>query len=513
MAELIDEAKTLVRQAPDLLTAIDRDLNQKALGEKALRAADAKYHADQHPNLPEEQHWDCKGDAPHALAKGGRKRTPALIILIALFIRGRYGSLTDMMVRDRIADSASFQLLLDEHGIDTVCPTVLCRHVNNLSDQTITRLMDAQIATYKDEELDDFDIFMADSTSVRANSEWPKDSRVILKLCDRAITILEDFEKKKQWCRVRWYNMKKWQRQIHNLARDIDFTCGKPNGAKNRRKLYRRLLPLADQLVTRLGDEWDRIEPIVNGVPLCPSKASQRWQATELLETTLMNAVNLIPYVYVRTQENPHEKREEHEQILSVADSDAAIICKGGREPNFGYKPQLAASRRGFITAAIVTTGNPSDAQSLLPLLDAHVSRCGLTPSLGTVDDGYSSAENWRLAVEKRGLKALSMNGAKGKAVVDKINPELWTSEVYKEGRRLRGLMESPIAVLKQSSGFDRMRRSGVDAVRREIFEKIIAYNAVRAVQLRKRAAERRARTTATRARLELVEPPLARCG
>lgn len=42
--------------------------------------------------------------------------------------------------------------------------------------------------------------------------------------------------------------------------------------------------------------------------------------------------------------------------------------------------------------------------------------------------------------------------------------------------------MESPISVLKQSNSFDRMRRSGVDAVRREIFEKIIAYNAVRAV-------------------------------
>jgi hypothetical protein len=97
--------------------------------------------------------------------------------------------------------------------------------------------------------------------------------------------------------------------------------------------------------------------------------------------------------------------------------------------------------------------------------------------------------------------------------VVDKINPKLWTSEAYTEGRRLRGLMESPISVMKQTGCLDRMRRTGVDAVRREIYEKVIAYNAVRAVQIRKRAAERRARTTATRARLSLVEPPLARCG
>ena len=512
MAELIEEARTLAGQAPDLLLLIDRDLDQKALEAKALRVADAKHHKDTHPNLPEEQHWDCDSDAPCALAKGGRKRTPALIILVALFIRGRYRSLTDIMTRDRIADSASFQLLLDEHNTDTVCPTVLARHANNLSKATVTRLMNAQVEAYKTEELDDFDIFMADSTAVRANSEWPKDSRVILKHCDRAITILEHFEKK-QWCRIRWYNMKKWQRQVHNLARDIDFTCGKSNGAKKRRKLYRKLLPLASKLVARLGDEWDRIEPILNSVGLCPSKAKQRSQATELLETTLMNAENLIPYVYVRTQENRNEEREEHERVLSVVDGHASIICKGGREPNFGYKPQLAASRSGFITAAIVTIGNPSDAQSLFPLLNAHIARCGVTPSLGTVDDGYAGAQNWQLAVKTCGLKALSMNGSKGKAVVDKIDPELWTSEAYKEGRRLRGLMESPISVLKQVNGLDRMRRSGIDAVEREIFEKIIAYNAVRAVQLRKRAAERRARTTASRARLELVEPPLTRCG
>jgi IS5 family transposase len=487
MAELIDESKRYATADPTILDMIEGDLDAHALSTKEMRLVDAKWAADQHPNLPQEQSWKTLSERPVKLDKGGRKRTPSLIILAALFIRGCYESLTDANMRDRLIDSTAFHVLLDDYQMDSICPTVLVRHLNTLTDATVNRIWDTQITCCRDQKLDDFATFMADSTSVRANSEWPKDSRVILKLLRRAINTLTDFEKK-GWCKVRWYNMKKWLKQIHVLAREIDFTCGKCNGAKKRRKLYRKLVILADQLSDRLGEEWDRIEGDVNAIHLCPSQAKLRWQATEALVTTLTNAVQLIPYVYVRTQVNSAEKREEHEQILSINDIEAEIIRKGGREPNFGYKPQLAASRQGFITGAIVTVGNVSDARSLIPLLDESIRRCGVTPRLGTVDDGYSSAENWRQAVEKRGLDTMSMNGATGKLVINAISPELWEREDYQDGRRLRGLMESPIFVLKQMNGLDRMRRTGVAAVRREITEKVIAYNAVRAVQLRKRA-------------------------
>jgi IS5 family transposase len=488
MAELIDESKRYATADPTLLDMMDADLDAHALHLKEMRLADAKWDADQHPNFPEEQSWPSPFQRAVKFDKGGRKRTPTLIILAALLIRGRCESLTDTDTRDRLTDSTAFHVLLDEFRIDYICPTVLARHLNTLSDDTVKHIWDTQITCCRDEKLDDFDIFMADSTSVRANSEWPKDSRVIFKLLRRAVNTFLDFENK-GWCTIRWYSMKKWLKQIHGFAREIDFTCGKRNGARNRRKLYRKLVTVAGRLADRLGIEWDRVQGDINAICLCPSQAKLRWQATEALQTTLIDAEILIPYVYVRTQVNSREEREEHEKVLSVNDIDAEIIRKGGREPNFGYKPQLAASRQGFITAAIVTVGNVSDARSLIPLLDESIARCAVTPSLGTVDDGYSSAENWRQAVEKRGLGALSMKGATGKGVIDKIAPELWESEDYQEGRRLRGLMESPIFVLKQMNGLDRMRRTGVAAVRREITEKIIAYNAVRAVQLRKRAA------------------------
>jgi hypothetical protein len=82
-------------------------------------------------------------------------------------------------------------------------------------------------------------------------------------------------------------------------------------------------------------------------------------------------------------------------------------------------------------------------------------------------------------------MQTMSTSGAKRRKV---IGEALWDRDDYREAGRLRGLMESPIFVLKHVNGVTRMRRAGVAAVRLEIIEKIIAYNAVRAVQLRKRA-------------------------
>ena len=489
MAELIGEATAIVKADPRILDAINSDLDRHALRLKALRQADAQYHAQQLPGLPQADTWQCESNAPIALAKSGRKRIPALIILVAIFIRGRYESLTDAMMRDRLIDSSAFYALLQEYDLEHVCPTALARHINNLSDSTVDRIWNTQIQGYEAEKLDDFKIFMADSTSVRANSEWPKDSRMILKLLDRTIGIFDQFEGQ-GWCKIRWYSMRKWQQQIADLAKQIDFSCGKSNGAKKRRRLYRKLVPLASKLATRLGDEWDRVREQVERRGLSPSQHRLRSQAIDELETVMIDAVVLIPYVHVRTQVNSHEPREDHEQILSMNDREARVILKGGREPNFGYKPQLAASRQGFITAAIVADGNISDARSLIPLLHQSIQRTGIKPRMGTVDDGYSGADNWRIATGAKafGLETMSMSGAKGRKV---IGEALWNSPAYREARRLRGLMESPIFVLKHVNGMARMRRTGVSAVRREITEKILAYNAVRAVQLRKRATQR----------------------
>ena len=51
------------------------------------------------------------------------------------------------------------------------------------------------------------------------------------------------------------------------------------------------------------------------------------------------------------------EKVPVAEKIISLSDSDAPFIVKGGWNTVAGYRPQLARSGRGFITALVLKLG------------------------------------------------------------------------------------------------------------------------------------------------------------
>jgi hypothetical protein len=49
------------------------------------------------------------------------------------------------------------------------------------------------------------------------------------------------------------------------------------------------------------------------------------------------------------------------EKIISLSDSDASFIVKGGWNTVVGYRPQLARSRSGFVSALVLPQGNAAD--------------------------------------------------------------------------------------------------------------------------------------------------------
>jgi hypothetical protein len=52
------------------------------------------------------------------------------------------------------------------------------------------------------------------------------------------------------------------------------------------------------------------------------------------------------------------EKVPVAEKIISLSDSDASFIVKGGWNTVVGYRPQLARSGRGFVTALVLNWGS-----------------------------------------------------------------------------------------------------------------------------------------------------------
>ena len=167
---------------------------------------------------------------------------------------------------------------------------------------------------------------------------------------------------------------------------------------------------------------------------------------------------------------------------FSASDPDVGFIAKGQRVPVVGYKPQVARSGNGFLTGLLLAQGNAADSGQLVPMIDEVVARTGVVPKVLSVDDGYSSKENFEAAKALK-IEVISMNGAKGRALTPR---EDWESEPYAQARNGRSAVESIIFTLKQGFDFDHVARRGLDAAYGELLEKALAYNLCHMVRTRR---------------------------
>ncbi len=191
----------------------------------------------------------------------------------------------------------------------------------------------------------------------------------------------------------------------------------------------------------------------------------------DIMEDDLLAISNVLYYSEERIFNDA--KLPSSEKILSLSDTTAAFIKKGQRNPVIGYKPQLAQSKNGFVTGLLLEKGNVSDSACLLPLAKSHKENTGIIPDFISADDGYSSGAG-REACLEFGVLDICLSGAVGK----KITPdELWDSDEYILGRRKRSAVESLMFTLKYVFEFGHLRRRGLENVRAEMTEEVIAYN------------------------------------
>jgi IS5 family transposase len=107
---------------------------------------------------------------------------------------------------------------------------------------------------------------------------------------------------------------------------------------------------------------------------------------------------------------------------------------------------------------------------------------------LVSTDDGYASAKG-RDDVRAMGVTTISISGAKGKKITD---PEDWVSERYRNARRNRSAVESLMFTIKNGFEFGEVGRRGIDEVRAELTEKVLAYNCCRIILMKQRREKRR---------------------
>jgi hypothetical protein len=483
---LIREALALAEAEPYLFELIEKDLDALAVAKKQRRLEEKSWYESQGKMLPGFEGSD-DADWLNDLSLGmGRPRMPAVIVLVFLTVRGYVGGFKNRKVATLLLESKTLEIVLKNFGYELPGFSTIIDNVNAVSQKTIEAFLDAQIRQVAREQLDDFKEITFDSTAVRANSEWPTDSALIMKLALRAMDLIRNLGRHGVTMRI--------PKAIDEILSDIKITnkeiqlsTGKRNGNKTRAKLYRKLYRLARKLLKELRDIQERANGKASKLLVPPSTRRNIELFLNWLDVDIKNLDLMI--INSGRRINKDEKVPAEEKYYSVADEDAAMIVKGGREPTFGFRPQLGRSANGFVTALIVPVGNAADSAQMEPIVDQSIIRTGITPSILSFDDGYTSGAA-RAKYTEDGIK-VSFSGAKGKQI---IPSDEYDSAEYRQARNNRSAVESLMFVLRHNHRFDQVMRRGIDAVRCELLEKVLVYNFFRIIHQRtKREQEQQA--------------------
>jgi hypothetical protein len=472
---------------PQIRLAFARDLELGALADKRLRQQDHAFELARTAPLFNPAETDTiTPDTPGLSA--GRPRTPDLVVFIAAMSAGFNGSAYGASARTLLLESTSLHSLLADLGHKLPAANTLAPLVARLSPKTLEQIHRAQLAELLDEGLDTFQDLTIDSTAIKASTCWPTDANLIYRLMERSARLGE---------KVTHFGLTplKIERkelllnELKNNTRAIALLGASPHRAKRLRLLYDRFYETACKLAHELRKGMQTLLSNAQS-EIIKLKPSQR-EAARLLVNQVCDdsgaAISTICQSLSRVHDGISTKARE--KVLSLADASAAYIEKGGREAVIGYKPQLARSAAGFVTALILETGNGADCRQLFALVKQTAHNTGLVPTRVSADDGYASEAGLK-AVQALGVNKVSISGSKGRAL---LGAEVWDQPEYSELRGLRSGIESLIFTLKFNHDFGRPGRRGVAAVRAELTLKILAYNFDQAVRIRarKRAPER----------------------
>jgi len=356
-----------------------------------------------------------------------------------------------------------------------------------LSDKTRQFIFDAQIEYIYHMQLDIFDELYIDSTAINANSEWPTDSGLILKLVsglDRLLGRMNTTFDLAYSDKV----IKRWIKELAKMDFQINLSLGKKNSRKVQKKNYKKIYALSDKAVARLLRNYILFMETYNQYEILPSLKVRIDNFIGMFETSLSNLKNLSTYSYERVFEG--KKAPACEKIASITDENASFIIKGGRDTVVGYKPQIGVSANMFIVSILLPAGNASDSGMLLETVRDSIGRTGVTPTVVGVDDGYSSADNYKSLIDM-GVTTASISGSKGKAVIQSVDDTLWDTPEYSDARNNRSKAESMMFSLKYLFDFGQLKARGLENVRREVLGKAIGYNFHRMTLLASSALDR----------------------
>jgi hypothetical protein len=477
-ADFLRIVDKFVSRYPEIVDAVEADLDLKGKGKKKVRLEDERWRMRKDcPALAGIEYPEEPIRAEELSLEEGRPRIPAYVAFIFLACRGYAGGESSRPYQDLVQESLSITLMLQRYNMKMPAESTLNENLNAVRNRTRRMIHQRQMEYALVEELDDFAEMSLDSSAVLANTAWPTDSTIILKLIDRIWRTGSDLE------RYGTENFRRhWTEQWLKKMRRENLCILMANSRRERASHYRQFYGFAERAIKHLEGERQVLEGRAEPHSMRPGLRRRFRETRRMLRRDLESARRMVELSRRRIEEG--EQVPADQKVLSVADPDAAFIKKGQREPAIGYRPQVARSRNGLIGYLHVPEGNAADAPQLVGAVEGWAQSTGRVPDLVNTDDGYTSREG-RDRLEEMGVETVSFSGSKGRRLLGEWE---WWDEERMRARQERPAVESLMFTLKYCYRFGRLSRRGIEAVRAELWEDVLAYNFFRIVQLERRA-------------------------
>ena len=485
LKDIFLEGLKLLQFDPSILDRIACDIDKAAKEKKMMRLADQAWYEQLNGTFPGCESLCAAVDFDSAklcLFEGRPRLLDPESVFLLMMCRAHLDSVTSKQAVDRMKDSILIQTYFEALGMKLPSANTVLDNINAVTNETRETIFKSQMRMIMESGFDSMELVTMDSFSISGNTEWPTDSRIMMKLLERAYRLgseriigfgLPGFTK--GW-------ISQWLARLKQLDFKIANTCGKPKSKGKIKVFYRQFLTNVNKILLRM---INRISKCLSDWEIPKGLApSQRRMVEAFVDRIILDIESVIRiYTYAGNRVFHGIQLPAPQKVLSLSDECASFIQKGGREAVIGYKPQVVRSGEGFITAFEVQQGNPADSARIVPVIKQHCINTDSVPNTAAVDDGYSSAAN-RKALKGMGIGIVSIGGSKGK----KITPDIeWNSPEHQNARNARSAVESIIFVLRYKFHLDSFTRRGLEGVTAELTEKVIAHNFWRISYLRKK--------------------------
>jgi len=389
----------------------------------------------------------------HGVQETGRHGLPGEAVLRCALLK-QYRQLSYEELAFHLEDSASFRAFARLPFGWSPKKSVLHKTISVISAASWEAINQAVVMSAGRKKLDDGAMVRIDSTVTEALMHAPTDSSLLWDAVRVMVRLLTQADALQGVAPLVWRNHR---RLAKKRALAIQYCRGK----EQKTKLYRDLIAATRATLASLRHAARRLA-------VCPAIEAIAWRSE------VGHYLPLIERLISQTQRRvlAGETVPAGEKLVSLFETHADIIVKGGRDVYYGHKLNLTTGRSGLILDVVVEAGNPADAERFLPMLERHIARQGAPPRQAASDGGYASLDNLSQA-KALGVHDVAFHKKRGLSIESMVKSR-W---VYRKLRNFRAGIEANISCLKRAFGLARCTWRGLAHFKAYVWSSVVAYN------------------------------------